>query len=173
MKRFILVFSLMLAAPAAATPHHAHYHYMVGARANAGMNFAKQLYHEATQPGDLHLDLARQNAADLQRLAQEIQVWVAATEKVNPPEDAALIQSHLERMRDEARKLETDSRELGEWIDVATAAGPQSSADETLRARIATRARDLFQGFRRILAAHKEAEEALGIPTPADPPAAN
>jgi hypothetical protein len=173
MKRFILVFSLMLAAPAAATPHHAHYHYMVGARANAGMSFSKQLHYEATQPGDFHLDLARTNAADLQRLAQEIQVWVGATEKVNSPEDAAIIQSHLERMRDEARKLEADSRELGEWIDAALAAGPQSSVDQTLRARIATRAGDVFHGFRRIMAAHKEAEKALGIPTPADPPAAS
>jgi hypothetical protein len=171
MKRFIISLSLMLAAQAAATPQNAHYHYMVGARANAAMNFAKQLHYEAVQPGDFHLQLARTNAADLERLAREIQEWVSATEKANSPEQNAKIESQLKRIREEAQRLEKGSTELGTWIDQAVAAG--SKADEALRAKIGGRARDLFQGFRRIMAAHKEAEEILGIPTPEDPPAAN
>jgi hypothetical protein len=144
---------------------------MVGARANAAMSFARQLHYEAANPGDFHLHIARTNAADLERLAREIQHWVDETAKANSAEQNALIEPQLKQMREEAQKLEKDSAALGKLIDGAIAAGKPTSADETLRTNIAQQARDLFQGFRRVMGAHKEAEEALGIPTPSDPPA--
>jgi hypothetical protein len=170
MKTFIVALTLASVSSAAATPNHAHYHYMVGARANVGMSFAKQLYHEATQPGDLHLAIARQNATDLERLAGEIREWVVATEKVNSPEETALTKAHLDQMRNEAERLAKESSELGAAIDEALGSHADSSAGGTFRSAIAERAGDLFRGFRLILSVHKKAEAALDIPTPGDPP---
>ncbi len=170
-----LLFSALLSTEAGATEHRAHWHYMVGARANMAANFCKALHHEATQPGPLYMETARSAATDLEKLAAEILYWVEETERVHTPEENKLIQGDLEAMRSEATRMAEKAKELRLWIEDAESEGRTEALhdDETireLRDRVAQRAAVLFYGFSGILKAHKRAEMTLGIPVPAAPP---
>ncbi|MCA9753571.1 MAG: hypothetical protein KC591_15360 [Gemmatimonadetes bacterium] len=166
--RFSWLALAVLATPVAhATPHHAHWHYQIGARANTGQIFAKQLWWEASQPGELSLELAHVNAVDMARLAREIGDWVAATEATSRPEDVARIELPLQVMTQESARLAAAADALAKLVADAIPEGP----DEETRTQIAWRATVLFHGFRTVLAQHKRAELALGIPVPEDPPA--
>ncbi|MEZ5066237.1 MAG: hypothetical protein R3B81_16035 [bacterium] len=166
--RFWWLALVVLATPVArATPHHAHWHYQIGARANTGQIFAKQLWWEASQPGELSLELAHVNAVDMARLAREIDDWVAATKEASRPEDVARIELPLQVMSQESARLAAGADALARLIGDAIPEGP----DEETRSQIAWRATLLFHGFRTVLAQHKRAELALGIPVPEDPPA--
>ncbi len=169
MTRFLGVALVFAASVASASPHHAHWHYMVGARANAGKMFAKQLHFEATSPGPFSYALALQNARDLERLGREVADWTEATRKESTAEEVEVIATELETMRGEGERLVVLGAELGTWIDERIAVPAPPSNDE-LRPRIAERARAIFYGFDRVMAAHKKAERTLGIPTPEDPP---
>jgi hypothetical protein len=165
---------------AQASPHHAHWHYLIGARANAARSFATQLYHEATAPGALHLEPARVNAADLQRLAEEIAHWVDVLESVSSDRENALTRDFIESMRATAQELATTAAELVATIDLASAdtmelpdlaeGGDPSRAAQ--RQEVARAAAGLHGGFGRILKAHKDAELVLGIAPPTPPASA-
>lgn len=170
MKRFLAVALVIIAVDASATPHHAHWHYMIGARVNGGRISMKQLFHEASMPGEFHLALARANAAEAQRFAEEIGEWASATVDVSTTEEVEGIRVQLQAMRREASKVAAGSAELGSWIDESLAARSGGDGENVDRARIAERARELFHGFGVLLRLHKDAEKVLGIPPPADPP---
>jgi hypothetical protein len=152
------------ASAALASPNHAHWHYQIGGRASAARNFCKQLHHEASAPGDFSWELARVNAVDIERLAVEIGTWLEALEKVSSEEERRAIEPQLAAMAAETRLLiESSGNLVGSFSDDG---GDASSRQSDL----AFQARTLFHGFGRVLAAHKAAEEALGIPAPSDPP---
>jgi hypothetical protein len=179
------------ATMAQATPNHAHWHYLIGARANFARSFATQLHHEATAPGTLHLDPARVNAEDLARLSAEIIARVDELERVSSDEENALIGEYANLMQTAARDAATLSAELLESIDREIASGrteiasesaltgasqaeasmvsvsdPTASEEDPLRNQIAAHAAALFHQFGVILKAHKDAEHLLGILPP-------
>ncbi|HMB68974.1 MAG TPA: hypothetical protein VKU85_06665 [bacterium] len=166
-----LALLLVVAARAAPTGSpNAHYHYQIGARAGAAKSFARQLHFEAVGPGLLHVDLAAVNASDLERLAGEIAHWVDAAEAAGEESgESSRIRAQLAAMRGEAidaGRRAGDLRARLEAMSVATAA-PESGE----RLRTAEVARSLYWTFASVLRAHKEAETALGIPVPEEPPA--
>jgi hypothetical protein len=108
---------------AEATPSHAHWHYLIGARANAARMFATQLHHEATAPGVLYLEPARVNAEDLARLASEIIVRVDELERVSTDRENALIREHSQTIRTIAQDAATQATQLLNWIDHEVASG--------------------------------------------------
>lgn len=167
--------------PVSASPHQAHWHYMVGGRANAARTYCKQLHYEAIAPGPFSLELARVNGMDIARLAAEVATWARAITEVSTEEENAKIGPQIEAIENTAADLQSLAEELVGWIDVAISSHPNmpespETADanaSALRARISERTRALYHGFGRILQAHKTAEQALGIPVPDDPPPLN
>lgn len=157
-----------------ATEHHAHHHYHMGVRAYAGSRHATMLHHEASAPG-LDLVLARDNAIAMETLAHELLGRASGLEEVMTDEEAALIGELVGSMRRTALELRGQSAELGRWLDDALLASEDRPLDDdargAIRERVVTRTRVLYGGFMRVLRAHKEAERALGIPVPDDPPA--
>ena len=176
---------------AQATPNHAHWHYLIGARANFARSFATQLHHEAIAPGTLHLEPARVNAEDLTRLSAEIIARVDELERVSSDEENALIGEYSNLMRTAAKDAATLSAELLGSIDREMASGRMEIASESsltgashaeatlvlvsgapappedsVRNEIATHAVALFRQFGVILKAHKDAEHLLGILPP-------
>lgn len=186
-----VVAAALSATLAQATPNHAHWHYLIGARANFARSFATQLHHEAIAPGTLHLEPARVNAEDLARLSAEIIARVDELERVSSDEENSLIGEYSNLMRTTARDAARISAELLESIDreiasgrteIASESSPTgaSQADATMvpvsassapagnavRNEIATSAAALFHQFGVILKAHKDAEHLLGILPP-------
>lgn len=168
-----LAITALVPAVAAATPHHAHFHYMIGIRAYAGSKNAAMLYQEATA-GDLDLRLALINATEMERLANEIAPWVdrvAAT----PADEAALIADEIVAFRERDTSALKRATELRSWIEptVAKAGGESTEAvpcSAELSTKIAQRAQEIFYDFAMILRSHKSAETKLEIPIPPDPP---
>lgn len=159
-------FALVLALPhlAAATPHQAHLHYMVGVRAYAGTRHAAMLHHEAASDG-LDAALARDNAASMLELASEIGVWLDRIDAAQPAAEKVRIAAEMAAMRQStrsARKLALDLREILEPVS-----GEPAPA---VRHSVTAHCRSLFTLFKAILDQHKRAEAELGIPVPPDPP---
>lgn len=157
----------------------------MGVRAYAGTRHAAMLYHEARSESCDPM-LARENAADMERLADEILARGRRLEAVLSEDEARVIGADLTRMQVLALRARRLAAELGVWIDEAmqsdaesgnAAATPAAAASATaaglapeLAARVADRSRELFGCFKQILLTHKSAERQLGIPVPADPP---
>lgn len=180
--------AVLSATLAQATSNHAHWHYLIGARANFARSFATQLHHEAIAPGTLHLEPARVNAVDLGRLAEEIIARVDELQRVSSERENDLIREHANLMRATAEHAAAVSKELLDAIDRELAAGrteivsespgtgaaqgeanmvPVSGAatppGDLVRSEIAARAAALFHQFGVVLKAHKDAEHLLGI----------
>ncbi|MAF26817.1 MAG: hypothetical protein QF819_06800 [Gemmatimonadota bacterium] len=163
-----VLIALLAAAPAFATANHAHHHYHMGVRAFAGTRHAATLHYESWG-GGMDLALARDDAADMERLAGEILERLERLEAVWTPQEARRINRDVASMKSMCARAAALSRSVVGFIDEATVDG-DLVADETLSMRCAGKARELWDLFSGILAAHKRAERVLGIPVPPDPP---
>lgn len=162
------------AGAAFATPNHAHLHYQMGVRAYAGTRHAAALHLEVSDPG-CELTLAREDAVDMERLADELHARAVRLDGVLSEQEAAAIAGDVATMTALALEARRLSAELGVRIDetlemqASSVEAPAGSREE-LRRWLAMRCRELFAAFGEILKVHKRAERRLGIPVPPDPP---
>jgi hypothetical protein len=145
-------------------------------RSPGGCRHAAMLHLEAANPGCDPV-LARENAADMERLGAELVARGDRLTALLSAGEAELIGEEMATMRALALTARLLAAELGVWIDTAlvgqspSSAAQQPSFDAALQARIVDRSSELFFCFSELLDAHKTAERRLGIPAPPDPPA--
>lgn len=117
---FLVLLVLLPAVPnrARAGTHHAHHHYLVGVRAFAATRHAAMLYQEAQNP-PCDLRLARENALEMEQLANGIEAHLESLVEVMSGEERAAIATHLRRMQSLSRTARRRAAELGIWLDSA------------------------------------------------------